>query len=81
MLSKTKNHQKKQQLRKSQTRQKTTQLQRKKKWLKFSTVENTEEDKTSSDNVTSFNLDVSDNLYIMTPPPTESRPKHSNYRL
>ena len=26
-------------------------------------------DKTFSDNVTSFNLDVSDNPYILTPPP------------
>ena len=35
----------------------------------------TEGDKTSSDNVTSFNLDVSDNPYILTPPPIESPPK------
>ena len=35
----------------------------------------TEGDKTSSDNVTSFNLDVSDNPYIPTPPPIESPPK------
>ena len=32
-------------------------------------------DKTSSDNVTSFNLDVSDNPYILTPPPIQSPPK------
>ena len=36
---------------------------------------NTEDDKTSSDNVTSFNLDVSDNPYILTPPPIQSPPK------
>ena len=35
----------------------------------------TEGDKTSSDNVTSFNLDVSDNPYIQTPPPIQSPPK------
>ena len=35
----------------------------------------TEGDKTSSDNVTLFNLDVSDNPYILTPPPIESSPK------
>ena len=31
-------------------------------------------DKTSSGDNTSFNLDVSDNPFIMTPPPTESPP-------
>ena len=39
------------------------------------TNENTAEDKTPSDNITSFNLDVSDNPYIFTPPPIESPPK------
>ena len=34
-----------------------------------------EGDKTPPDNVTSFNLDVSDNPYILTPPPLESPPK------
>ena len=38
---------------------------------------NTEGDKTSSDNVTSFNLDISDNPYILTPPPIESPPPNS----
>ena len=33
------------------------------------TVKNSDGDKTSSDNVTSFNLEVSDNPYILTPPP------------
>ena len=32
-------------------------------------------DKTFSDNVTSFNLDVSDNPYKLTPPPIQSPPK------
>ena len=36
--------------------------------------ENTMMDKTSSGDNTSFNLDVSDNPFIMTPPPTESPP-------
>ena len=36
--------------------------------------ENLWEDKTPSGYITSFNLDVSNNLYIMTPPPTESPP-------
>ena len=35
----------------------------------------TTRDKTFSDNVTSFNLDVSDNPYILTPPPIQSPPK------
>ena len=39
------------------------------------TVENSDGNKTSSDNVTSFNLDVSDNPYILTPPPEVSPPK------
>ena len=34
--------------------------------VQTTTSENTEEDKTSSDNVTSFNLDVSDLPYILT---------------
>ena len=42
---------------------------------KTTTVENSDEDKTSSDNVTSFNLDVSNNPYILTPPPIQSPPK------
>ena len=41
----------------------------------------TEGDKTSSDNVTSFNLDVSDNPYILTPPLEKALPKLLNYRL
>ena len=40
--------------------------------VKRTTVENSDGDKTSSDNVTSFNLDVSDNSHILTPPPIES---------
>ena len=43
--------------------------------VQATTNENIEEDKTSSDNVTSFNLDVSDNPYILTPPPITSPPK------
>ena len=39
------------------------------------TNENAEGDKTPSDNVTSFDLDVSDNPYILTPPPIQSLPK------
>ena len=45
------------------------------------TNEDTVRDKTSSDNVTSFNLDVSDNPYILTPPPIGSPPKILNYHL
>ena len=41
---------------------------------KTATVENSDGDKTSSDNITSFNLDVSDNPYILTPPPIQSTP-------
>ena len=44
--------------------------------VKTTTVENTEEDKTSSDNVTSFILDVSDNRFSVTPPPIESPNKN-----
>ena len=40
--------------------------------VKSTTVENSGEDKTSSDNVTPFFLDVSDNAYILTPPPMGS---------
>ena len=40
--------------------------------VKTATIENSDGDETSSDNVTSFNLDVSDNLYILTPPPIQS---------
>ena len=36
---------------------------------------NSEEDETSSDNVTSFNLDVSENPYIFTPRPIKNPPK------
>ena len=43
--------------------------------VQTATNENTEGDKTSFDNVTSFNLDVSDNPYILTPQPIESPPK------
>ena len=39
------------------------------------TNENTAEDKAPSDNITSFNLDVTDNPYILTPPPIHSPPK------
>ena len=39
---------------------------------KTATIENSDGDKTSSDNVTSFNLDVSDNPYILTSPPIVS---------
>ena len=39
------------------------------------TNENSAEGKTPSDKITSFNLDVSDNPYIFTPPPIESPPK------
>ena len=46
---------------------------------KTATVENSDGDKTSSDNVTSFNLDVSDNPYILTPPPIQSPPPKKNY--
>ena len=48
---------------------------------KTATVENSDGDKTSSDNVTSFNLDVSDNPYILTPPPIQSPPKLQSYNL
>ena len=43
--------------------------------VQTATNENTEEDKTSSENVTSFDLDISDNPYILTPPPIQSPPK------
>ena len=43
--------------------------------VQTATNENTEGDKASSDNVTSFNLDVSDNPYILNLPPIESPPK------
>ena len=39
------------------------------------TNENTAEDKTPSDNITSVDLDVSDNPYFLTPPPIQSPPK------
>ena len=42
---------------------------------KTATFENSDEKKTSSDNVTSFKLDVSDNPYILTPPTIVSPPK------
>ena len=38
---------------------------------------NTEGDRTPSDNVTSFDLDISDNLYILAPPPIQSPPQNS----
>ena len=43
--------------------------------VQTTTSMNTEEDKTSSDNVTSFNLDVNNNPYILTPPPIQSPTK------
>ena len=43
--------------------------------VKLTAVGNLDEDKTSSHNVTSFILDVSDNPYILTPPPIERPPK------
>ena len=43
--------------------------------VKTTINENTEEDKTSSDKVTSFNLDDSDNPYNLTSRPMESPPK------
>ena len=47
--------------------------------VQTTTNENTEEDKTSSDIVTSFNLDVSDNPCILTPPPiTSPSPKKNS---
>ena len=51
---------------------------------KTATAENSDGDKTSSGNFTSFNLDVSDEPYILTPPPTESPPQKKetpNYHL
>ena len=46
------------------------------------TVENSDGNRTSSDNVTPFNLDVSDNPYILTPPPIQSPlPKLLSYLL
>ena len=50
--------------------------------VQTTTNENTEGDRTPSDNVTSFELNVSDNPYILTPPPIQSPPpKLLNYRL
>ena len=43
--------------------------------VQTATNENTEGDRTPSDNVTSFDLDISDNPYIWTPPPIQSPPK------
>ena len=43
--------------------------------IQTATNDNTEGDKTPSDNVTSFDLDISDNPYILTPPPIQSPPK------
>ena len=42
--------------------------------VQTTTNDNSDGDKTSSNNVTSFNLDVSDNPYILTPPPIQSPP-------
>ena len=39
------------------------------------------QDKSSSDNITSFNLDVCDNPYIMAPQPTESPPLPPSLQL
>ena len=44
---------------------------------KTATIENSDGDKTFSDNITSFYLDVSDNPYILTQPPK----KRPNYHL
>ena len=46
--------------------------------VQTTTNENKEEDKSSSDNVTSFNLDVSDNPFILTPPPITAPPPKKN---
>ena len=43
--------------------------------VQTATNENTEEDKTPSDNVRSFDLDISPNPYILIPPPIQSPPK------
>ena len=68
-------HQKMPQLWKSRTREEddasTTEIE----VVKTTTVENTEEDKTSSGNFRSFILDVSDNPYILSLLPQESPPK------
>ena len=58
------------------------QLQQiKNEMVKTTKVENSDGDKLSSDNVTSFNLDVSDNPYILAPPPIESPQKLPKYHL
>ena len=49
--------------------------------VQTATNENTEGDIASFDNVTSFNLNVSDNPYILTLPPIENPPKLLNYLL
>ena len=49
--------------------------------VQTATNETTEGDKTPSDNVTSFDLDISHNPYILTPPPIQSPPKLLNHRL
>ena len=49
--------------------------------VKTTTASSSDEDKSSFVNNTSFNLDVSDNPYIMSPPPLESPQKPLNYRL
>ena len=51
------------------------------KVAKTVTVENSDGDKTSPDNVTSFFLDVRDKPYILTPPPIQSPPKLPNYLI
>ena len=43
--------------------------------VKTATVEKVNGDKTSSDNVTSFDLDVSNNPYLLTTPPIQGHPK------
>ena len=43
-------------------------------------VENSAENKTSSGDIHPFNLDVSGNPYIMTPPPIESPQYRLHYR-
>ena len=45
--------------------------------VKTTEVKNLDDDKTSSDNNTSFNLDISDNTYILMPPSIERPPQLS----
>ena len=43
---------------------------------KSTTIEDPERDKISHGDITTFNIDVSDSPYIMSPPPIESPPKN-----